>query len=105
MEDKVDMSSSRESRLMLRFMDLRFVLALLFLIFGVLVTISGLLAGPEDIEKAAGINISLWTGLSLLALSGGFATWWLKSPPEVPTSTVDRRDLVDGSEDESFQIP
>lgn len=99
------MSSSREPQFMLRFMDLRFVLALLFVIFGILVTTAGLLASPQQIEKAAGINISFWTGISLLVLSAGFGVWWLLSPTEVPTSTIDQMGQDVGSEDETFQMP
>ena len=86
------MSQSPELRRAVRYarlMDLRFVLALLFGIFGVIVTYTGIVAGPEEIEKAAGINISLWTGLALLLLSTVFTVWLLRSPPEVPTSTSD----------------
>lgn len=105
MEKNVDVDSSTESQFMMRFMDLKFVLTLLFLIFGILVTISGFIATPEDIEKAAGINISLWTGISLLVLSAAFGVWWQLSPPEIPTSSLDRKDLDQGSEDENFQMP
>lgn len=99
------MSSSQEPNRLLRFMDLRFVLALLFVIFGILVTTAGLLASPEEIEKSGGINISLWTGISMLVLSVAFGAWWLASPTEIPTSTIDRKSLDLGSEDENFQMP
>jgi hypothetical protein len=88
-----------------RFMDLRFVLALLFAIFGLIVTVTGILATPEDLEKAAGINISLWTGIALLFLSAFFTIWFLTSPPEVPTSVMDRTDTGDGAEDQNFEMP
>lgn len=88
-----------------RFMDLRFVLALLFAIFGVIVTITGIFATPEEIAKAAGVNISLWTGIALLLLSAFFSVWVLKSPPEVPTSVMDEQDSGDAAEDENFEMP
>jgi hypothetical protein len=72
----------RESRLL----DLRFVIALMFLIFGVLVTLAGVFADQESIDKAAGINISLWTGLGMLVLSGVFFLWLAKAPVEVAHS-------------------
>jgi len=67
-----------------RLLDLRFVIATMFAIFGVLVTASGFTASNEEIEQAAGINISLWTGIGLLALSAGFTVWVLRVPPDLP---------------------
>ncbi len=71
-----------------KFMDLRFVIAVMFAIFGVLVTASGFTASNEEIEQAAGINISLWTGVGLLLLSAGFGVWLLLVPPDVPEGHV-----------------
>ncbi len=67
-----------------RFLDLRCYIAALFLIFGVLVTVTGAFASPAEIAKAQGVNISLWTGVSMLILSGIFAVWLMLAPPEVP---------------------
>ncbi|MDA9912836.1 hypothetical protein N9D66_00060 [Candidatus Nanopelagicales bacterium] len=88
-----------------RLMDLRFVIACLFAIFGIIVTLTGVFASPEEINKAAGINISLWTGLFLLAFSASFWIWVFRSPPEVPTSSEVTSDAGDESEDENFQMP
>lgn len=71
-----------------RLLDLRFVIAVMFAIFGVLVTASGFTASNEDIEQAAGINISLWTGLGMLLLSAGFAIWLAMAPPDVPEGHI-----------------
>ena len=71
-----------------KFMDLRFVIATMFAIFGVLVTVSGFTTTNEEIEQAAGINISLWTGVGLLLLSAGFGVWLLLVPPDVPEGHV-----------------
>lgn len=67
-----------------RLLDLRFIIAALFAIFGVIVTLTGVFATPAEVAKAAGINISLWTGIGLLLVSGFFALWLLRAPPEVP---------------------
>ncbi len=77
-----------------RLLDLRFVIAAMFAIFGVLVTASGVFAEPDQIERAGGINISLWTGIALLLLSGGFALWVWRAPPDVPEGHImDASDL------------
>ncbi len=71
-----------------KLLDLRFVIAVMFAIFGVLVTFSGFTASNEEIEQAAGINISLWTGAGLLLLSGGFALWVILVPADVPEGHI-----------------
>lgn len=81
-----------------RLLDLRFVISLMFAIFGILVTIAGLTAPPDQIERAAGINISLWTGLAMLALSAGMGLWLVLAPPDVPEGhVVDASDLDGGA--------
>lgn len=69
--------------------DLRTFIGALFLIFGVVVTVEGLLADPAAIAKAAGIRLSLWTGLVMLAVGASFITWLLLSPPDVEVDSDD----------------
>ncbi len=64
-------------------LDLRTFVGVLFLIFGVIVTIVGLGASPADIEKASGINLSLWIGVLMLVLGAVFIVWMLVRPPEI----------------------
>ena len=61
--------------------DLRTFIGVLFVIFGVLVIIPGIIANPADIEKAAGINLALWVGGFMLLLGVIFVAWVLASPP------------------------
>lgn len=64
-----------------RLLDLRTYIALLMLIFGVVVTVMGISAGEAELAKAAGVNINLWSGLGMLAISGFFVAWALIRPP------------------------
>jgi hypothetical protein len=73
----------RRAETMAKLFDLRMFIGSLFVVFGVIVTFDGFVAGPEEIAKAAGINLSLWTGLIMLALGIFFVAWTLLSPPEV----------------------
>ncbi|HEX5567359.1 MAG TPA: hypothetical protein VFY14_10635 [Streptomyces sp.] len=66
-----------------RLFDVRRVLGLIFVVYGVLVTLAGLFASDADLEKAQNININLWTGLSMLAL-GLLFLLWLRLSPAVP---------------------
>jgi hypothetical protein len=75
--------AQRRAETMAKIFDLRMFIGSLFVVFGVLVTLRGFTAGPADIAKAAGINLSLWTGLMMLATGAVFVAWTLISPPEV----------------------
>jgi len=71
-----------------RMLDLRSYISALFAIFGVLVTVTGARATPAELEKSAGMNLSLWTGIAMLILSGVFLTWLLAVPPDVPEPAI-----------------
>lgn len=76
----LDPEEARNWRLAKMF-DLRTFIGVLFVIFGVLVIIPGIVANPADIEKAAGINLALWVGGFMLLLGVIFLAWVLASPP------------------------
>ena len=60
--------------------DIRRVIGALFLLYGVTLTITGAVASHKDIQKAAGVNINLWTGLGMIAFGGCFIAWFLLRP-------------------------
>ncbi|MEV7992541.1 hypothetical protein AB0O67_11595 [Streptomyces sp. NPDC086077] len=66
-----------------RLFDIRRIIGGLFVLYGVIVTITGLTDGDAAIDKAEGININLWTGLGMLLLGLFFLTW-LKLRPTAP---------------------
>lgn len=68
-----------------RLYDLRSAIAALFTIFGILVSATGLFASDEDLTKSEGVNLSLWTGLGMLALAAVFWLWMFMVPPDIPT--------------------
>ncbi len=76
----LDPEEARNWRLAKLF-DLRTFIGVLFVIFGVLVTISGLAPTQAELDKAAGINLALWVGGMMLALGLLFLLWLLLSPP------------------------
>ncbi|MFF5371239.1 hypothetical protein [Streptomyces sp. NPDC013187] len=71
-----------------RLFDIRRIIGGLFVIYGVIVTIAGFTASDADIDKAAGVNINLWTGLGMLLL-GLFFLAWLKLRPAAPAPPED----------------
>lgn len=62
--------------------DIRSVIALLFVIYGVVLVAVGLVQ-PEA-EKSAGVNINLWAGIGMLVFAAAFLTWARLRPITVP---------------------
>ena len=55
--------------------DLRRIIGGLFLVYGVILVIRGLLDGPEQLARAAGTAVNLWTGIGLVVVSLIFLVW------------------------------
>ncbi|MFJ3245587.1 hypothetical protein [Streptomyces sp. NPDC086782] len=70
-----------------RIFDLRRIIGGLFVLYGVIVTVTGITDSQAAIDKAQGVNINLWTGIGMLVL-GVFFLVWMKlrpvNPPEDP---------------------
>ncbi|MFJ1653345.1 hypothetical protein ACIOC2_18535 [Streptomyces sp. NPDC088337] len=70
-----------------RIFDLRRIIGGLFVLYGVIVTVTGITDSQAAIDKAQGVNINLWTGIGMLVL-GVFFLVWMKlrpvTPPEDP---------------------
>jgi xanthine/uracil/vitamin C permease (AzgA family) len=80
--DKVELTPEEAHNWRLaKLFDLRSFIGALFTIFGVLVTIPGLVASQATINKAAGINLALWVGLVMLVMGLFFLAWVLLKPP------------------------
>ena len=65
--------------------DLRSVIGLLFVVYGIVLTVLGLIGtSPEDLAKAGGLDLNLWTGLAMLVAGIGFYIWAFVKPPLPP---------------------
>jgi hypothetical protein len=82
-EQEVHTADSAASRLF----DLRMVIAVLFVIYGVVLTILGFTSTSDaDVERAGDINLNLWGGVAMLVVAALFGTWvWLR-PLRLPTA-------------------
>jgi len=96
-DDKLVKQSAEEERrsAAARLFDVRRVIGGLFVVYGVLVTGVGLFDGGAEIDKAQGVRINLWAGLSMLALGLLFLLWQWWRPAEAPepppsSSALDR---------------
>ena len=78
-DDDTPVDSSRAMQAANLF-DLRRILAGLFLLYGILLTILGITDSAAEVAKAAGVRINLWAGLGMIALALFFAAWSLLRP-------------------------
>jgi NADH:ubiquinone oxidoreductase subunit 4 (subunit M) len=60
--------------------DLRRLIGGVFLLYGVVLTIVGSVGSSHVKNKAAGINIDLWTGLGMLVFAAFMIAWALRRP-------------------------
>jgi hypothetical protein len=70
--------------------DLRWILAILFGIYGIVVTLMGLLTHAKTVTASGqdvGINVNLWTGVPMLVLGILFALWAGLRPVVAPVPT------------------
>lgn len=70
---------------MTRLFDLRWIIALLFGVYGVVLLVLGLGFETEaDRVKTGGFNVNLWVGVGMLVFTAFFVLWaWLR-PVAVP---------------------
>jgi xanthine/uracil/vitamin C permease (AzgA family) len=65
--------------------DIRLIIAILTGVYGVVLTVLGLfVTSAEEIDKSAGVNINLWTGLALIVVSLLFVLWVRLRPLRIP---------------------
>jgi hypothetical protein len=66
--------------------DIRRIIGGLFLLYGVVLIVAGLVGGHDIKHKAANINIDLWTGIAMVVFAVIMIAWALLRPvmPEPP---------------------
>lgn len=73
--------------------DIRVMIAALIGIYGLVLTILGIIAEPHEVAKAAGININLWGGIAMLVFAAAFVLWARLRPIVVPVETAAKRQI------------
>jgi xanthine/uracil/vitamin C permease (AzgA family) len=83
-EDDHEHSASRN------LFDLRWLIAGLFTLYGVVLIVIGIFDSAKAVDKADGIRINVWTGLGMLILGLLFGLWsWLRPlKADVPPSAA-----------------
>ncbi|HEX5195371.1 MAG TPA: hypothetical protein VFW09_21445 [Solirubrobacteraceae bacterium] len=63
--------------------DIRRLIGSLFILYGVILVVLGVVGSHHVKTKADGININLWTGLAMLVF-GALMVFWALARPTVP---------------------
>jgi hypothetical protein len=66
--------------------DIRRLIGALFVLYGVVLTITGIVGSHHVKTKAAGVNIDLWAGLGMLLFGIFMVAWALLRPVAVEPS-------------------
>src|SRR3954464_442210 len=74
-----DEEEIRAARIANRF-DIRRIIGGLFLLYGTILVVVGIVGSDEVKNKAAGVNVNLWTGLGMLVFGALMVTWALTRP-------------------------
>jgi hypothetical protein len=82
-----DEDEARAARIANRF-DIRRIIGGLFLLYGVILVVTGIVGSHTVKNKASGINIDLWTGIAVVVVGIMMIAWALLRPtaPEPPES-------------------
>ncbi|MEA2251347.1 MAG: hypothetical protein QOI62_1874 [Solirubrobacteraceae bacterium] len=60
--------------------DIRRIIGALFLVYGAILVVTGIVGSHAVKTKAAGINVDLWTGLGMLVVGALMIGWALARP-------------------------
>lgn len=79
--------------------DLRWIIAMLMGLFGVVVTLMGIFDSASSTAangKPVGVNVNLWTGIPMILLAAGFGIWAVVRPLRIPTVVTGPDSDADG---------
>lgn len=82
-------AAARPARGRASLFDLRWILAVLFGIYGIVVTLMGLLVHAKTVSASGqdvNVDVNLWTGLAMIVLAIVFAVWAATRPLIAPAS-------------------
>jgi hypothetical protein len=63
--------------------DIRRIIGGLFVVYAVILIVTGIIGSDEVKNKAAGLNVDLWTGLGMLVF-GALMIFWALARPVAP---------------------
>ncbi|GGL21333.1 hypothetical protein Sme01_02420 [Sphaerisporangium melleum] len=81
-----------------RLFDIRRIIGGLFLLYGVILTVVGLLDGAAAVQKAEGVRINLWTGVAMIVVGAVFLAWERLRPVDAPGAPAEDTTTLDTEE-------
>jgi drug/metabolite transporter (DMT)-like permease len=78
-EQQTERDEAAARRVANRF-DIRRIIGALFVLYGIVLIVTGAFGSDEVKNKAAGINVDLWTGLGMLMVGVLMIVWALTRP-------------------------
>ncbi len=92
-------SGSTQTRHQAGWFDIRNVIGLLLLIYGVVLLVLGVFNASDDqLARADGVNANLWAGIGILAVGTFFVTWAKVRPIVVDDAQVERDKAAEENE-------
>jgi UDP-N-acetylmuramyl pentapeptide phosphotransferase/UDP-N-acetylglucosamine-1-phosphate transferase len=67
--------------------DIRRIIGFLFTLYGAVLVIVGIVGSSNVKNKAAGVDIDLWTGLGMLVFAALVLTWAFTRPVDLEPTT------------------
>jgi xanthine/uracil/vitamin C permease (AzgA family) len=77
-------SDEIDRKRVIRLFDIRRIIGGLFLLYGVILTVVGILDGQAAVDKAQGVRINLWTGIAMIVVGAIFLVWERLRPLDAP---------------------
>ncbi|MCW2878008.1 MAG: hypothetical protein JWQ95_2108 [Sphaerisporangium sp.] len=78
------MSGEIDRKRVARLFDIRRIIGGLFLLYGMILTVVGILDGQASVDKAEGVRINLWTGIAMIVVGAVFLVWERLRPLDAP---------------------
>ena len=72
--------------------DIRFIIAALIGLYGIITVLTGLFTSDAQIDKADGLNINLTAGIGMIVVAVAFGLWARLRPIVVPDQVEDSSD-------------
>jgi hypothetical protein len=79
-QDVPDLEHDPEAARAANRFDLRRIIGAVFLVYSAVLIVTGIVGSDEVKNKAAGINVDLWTGLGMLVVGALMIIWALARP-------------------------
>jgi len=64
--------------------DIRFIIAALIGLYGIILVLAGLFTSDAQVEKSDGLNINIFAGIGMIVVATAFAIWGRMRPIVVP---------------------